>query len=106
MFHRFPEPKSHNFILEFLVSESTYYTEANKQVVFVLDLMKLDVPCLFYDRQDETSVPGENFKEYLHLYIASSGLSKELLNRMDTIMVSWFDCEVYIIQAITTLLGG
>jgi len=55
-------------------------------VVFVLDLMKLDVPYLFYDRQRKTSVPGKNFKEYLHHYIASSGLSKELLKRMDTIM--------------------
>lgn len=86
---------NHNFILEFLVSESTCYTEANKQVVFILDLMKLDVPDLFYDRQGQTSVPGENFKEYLQQYIHPSALSEKLLKCMDTIMVSWFDCEVF-----------
>ena len=60
---------------------------------FILDLMKLDVPDLFYDIQGRTSVPGASFKEYLHQYIASNGLSKELLKRVDKIMVSWFDCD-------------
>ena len=88
-FYRFPEPKAHTFILEFILLESTYYAEANKRVAFILDIMKLDVPDLFCDQRGDTSPPGETFKVYLHGYIASSGLSRDLLKCVDTIMVSW-----------------
>lgn len=64
---------------------------------FILDLMKLDVPGLFCNRQGHASDPSELFKGRLHEYIASNGLSIELLKCVDNIMVS---CEV--IQAITT----
>ena len=103
-FYRFPEPKAHTFILEFILLESTYYAEANKRVAFILDIMKLDVPDLFCDQRGDTSPPGETFKVYLHGYIASSGLSRDLLKCVDTIMVSWFNYEE--LQPITTLLVG
>jgi len=102
LFYRFPEPESHRFILEFVQYQSffyTGYTEANKPVAFFLDLMKLNVPELFCEQQGHTSVPGERFKRYLHQYVGSTGLSKELFKYVDTIMVS---CGV--IQSITTLL--
>ena len=93
LFVRFQEPKDHTFILEFLLSESSCYVEANKQVAFILDLMKLDVPNLFCERRGGTSITGESFKGNLHAYIASSGLSRDLPKCVDIIMVSWFYCE-------------
>ena len=61
------------------------------QVGYILDLMKLDVPDLFCYQQSGTSIPGESFKRHLQTYIATSGLPlrKELLRRVDAIMVSW-----------------
>ena len=91
MFNRFPEPTSHSFILEFLKCRAPHNTKADRQVGYILDLMKLDVPDLFCYQQSGTSIPGENFKKHLQTYIATSGLSlrKELLRRVDAIMVSW-----------------
>jgi len=103
-FYRFPEPKAHTFILEFILLESTYYAEANKRVAFILDIMKLDVPDLFCDQRGDTSPPGETFKMYLHGYIASSCLSRDLLKCVDTIMVSCFNYKE--LQPITILLVG
>ena len=90
-FYRFPEPKAHTFILEFILLESTYYAEANKRVAFILDIMKLDVPDLFCDQRGDTSILGESFKKNLHSYIASRGLSRDLLKCVNHVMVS---CEI------------
>jgi len=72
------------------MSEASYYSEANKPVAYILDLMRLDVPDLFCNRRGDIGVTGESFKGYLHEYIASSGLSRDLLKCVDIIMVSWF----------------
>ena len=92
MFNRFPEPPSHSFILEFLTYRAFYYIKAEKQVGYILDLMKLDVPGLFCYHQGDTSAPGpaECFQKHLQTHIATSGLPlrKELLRRVDAIMVS------------------
>jgi len=60
-------------------------------VDYILDLMKLDVPGLFCNRQGHASDPSDHFKGRLHEYIAANGLSRDLLKCVDTIMVS---CEV------------
>ena len=91
LFYRSPEPKDHNCILEFIMSESAYYAEANKPVAFILDLVKLDVPDLFCDQRGDTSILGESFKKNLHSYIASRGLSRDLLKCVNHVMVS---CEI------------
>ena len=85
-FHRLPASNSHGFILQFLVSKASFYTEAEKPVTYILDLMKLDVPNLFASPPHSIS---ETFKENLHTYISSTGLSRELVNNVDSIMVSW-----------------
>ena len=85
-FHRFPASNSHGFILQFLVSTASFYTEAEKPVAYILDLMKLDVANLFASPPLSIS---EKFKENLHIYISSNGLSRGLVNNVDCIIVSW-----------------
>ena len=92
--YRSPEPSTHGFIIDYLSSEAILYVRSEKPVRYILHLMKLDVPNLFTGPPDDpgvlsgTSNPGEKFKEHLHSYIASNGLSRELLRNLDTIMVS------------------
>ena len=76
--------------MEFLTYRAYCYVQAEKQVGYILDLMKLDVPGLFCDHGSDTSAPGECFKKHLQTHIATSGLPtrKELLKRVDAIMVS------------------
>ena len=70
-------------------------------MIYILDLVKLDVPNLFIGpafetaTQSDTSVPGEKFKEHLHSYIASNDLQRELLKNVDVIMVSLFILNDY-----------
>ena len=72
--------------MDFISSKAlSSYAESRQPVKYILDVMKLDVPNLFTAPQ---SVPGEKLKEHLHSYIASNGLSRELLKNVDTIMVS------------------
>ena len=90
-FHRYPEPNDHGFILEFLLSEAFFYAKINKQVKYILDIMKLDVPNLFTGPPSNPgipSIPGAKFKEHLHSYIATNDLPRELLKNVDVIMVS------------------
>ena len=85
--NRVPDASSQGFILQFLMSdEASLYTEAGKRVAFVLDLMKLDVPDLFASPPHNTT--SERFQENLHAYISKEGLSKDLLENVDKIMVS------------------
>ena len=96
IFYRSPEPSTHGFILQYLSSEAYCYAVSSKPVIYILDLVKLDVPNLFIGpafetaTQSDTSVPGEKFKEHLHSYIASNDLQRELLKNVDVIMVSLF----------------
>ena len=82
--NRFPESKDHDFILQFLLFEATLYAEAGKAGMFILDVMKLDVPNLFASPPHSTS---ENFKKNLHSYIFAQSLSTELQKNLETIMV-------------------
>lgn len=65
-------------------------------MIYILDLVKLDVPNLFIGPpletgiQGDSSVPAEKFMEHLHSYIASNDLQRELLKNVDVIMVSLF----------------
>ena len=83
-FDRSPGSNSHDFILQFLLSEAAFYAEASKAGTFILDLMKLDVPNLFASPPHST---GESFKKDLHLYITNS-LSREFPKNVESIMVS------------------
>ena len=85
---RFPEPNEHGFILDFISSKAPFYAELKQPVKYIFDVMKLDVPNLFTAPRNDTSIPGEKFKEHLHYYIASNGLSRDLLKNVDVIMVS------------------
>lgn len=85
-FHRFPASNSHGFIQQFLVSKASFYTEAEKPVTYILDLLNLDVPNLFASPPHSIS---ETFQENLHIYISSTGLSRALVNNVDNIIVSW-----------------
>ena len=102
VFNRFPKPPSHSFILDFLTYRACCYAKAEKQVEYILDLMKLDVPGLFCDPSDTSAAspgecdtsaasPGECFKKHLRTHVATSGstLRKDLLKHVDAIMVSW-----------------
>ena len=84
-FNRNPESNSHDFILQFLLSEAAFYAEASKAGTFFLDLMKLDVPNLFASPPHST---GESFKKKLHLYISENSLPRELQKNVESIMVS------------------
>ena len=84
-FDRSPGSNSHDFILQFLLSEAAFYAEASKAGTFILDLMKLDVPNLFASPPHST---GESFKKDLHLYIFANTLSRELQKNVESIMVS------------------
>ena len=85
--NRIPDSNSQGFILQFLMSdEASLYTKAGKPVAFVLDLMKLDVPDLFASSPHSTT--SERFQKDLHTYISSNGLSRDLLENVDKIMVS------------------
>ena len=96
LFYRSPDPSTHGFILQYLSSEAYCYAVSSKPVIYILDLVKLDVPNLFIGppletgTQDDISVPAEKFKEHLHSYIASNDLQRELLKNVDVIMVSLF----------------
>ena len=83
--NRYPESDSHDFILEFLLTEAAFYAEAGKAGILILDLMKLDVPKLFACPPHSTS---ENFKKNLHSYIFANSLSRELQKSVESIMVS------------------
>lgn len=77
--------------MDFLFSKAAIYAKLKQPVKYILDVMELDVPNLFTDSKSGTggiSVPGKNFKELLHSYIASNGLQRELLKKVDVIMVS------------------
>ena len=74
--------------MDFISSKALFYAELKQPVKYILDVMKLDVPNLFTAPQSDTSVPGEKLKEHLHSYIASNGLSRDLLRNVDAIMVS------------------
>ena len=83
--NRYPESDSHEFILEFLLTEAVFYAEAGRAGMFILDLMKLDVPKLFACPPHSTS---ENFKKNLRSYIFANSLSRELQKSVESIMVS------------------
>ena len=75
--------------MDFLFSKAAIYAKLKQPVKYILDVMELDVPNLFTDSKSGTggiSVPGKNFKELLHSYIASNGLQRELLKKVDVIL--------------------
>lgn len=88
--HRVPGAHNQHFILNFMTSIGATYTMDSRSADFILDLLAVKVPKLFAV-SDVGCALGvavqKEFSMYLHSYIQTNGLKRDMMKSIDKILV-------------------